>query len=200
MKNFLRLAIATAAIAFAFPAFADDRLKPNISVRELTSLPITSVAAGDYLMTFDTSANQWKKLPAEAIGTVTSFEDTTATNALDTSECGKTITLNSATEFVTTLPAPTAGCKFSFIVKAAPSGAAYTIVTNASANIFVGQVTGADLNAASDGDFGTTDDTISFVDGVAVVGDRVDVVSDGTSWYYIGYSRVFNGITATTAS
>lgn len=123
-------------------------------------------------------------------------EDTTATNALAVSECGKVIYLNSATEFATTLPAPTAGCRFSFIVKAAPSGAAYTVATASTANILIGHVETADIDGAADGDSSTVDDTITFADGVAVVGDRVDMDSDGTSWYYIGHAKTYNGITA----
>lgn len=124
-------------------------------------------------------------------------EDVTAVNTLTTSECGKTTFLNSATEFDNILPAPTAGCKFKFIVKAAPSGAAYTISTASLANIFIGHVVTADVNtAAADGDSSTADDRITFADGVAVVGDTVTVESDGTSWYYLASAKVYNGITA----
>ena len=138
-------------------------------------------------------------LPASALGS--SFEASTATNVLTSAECGKTLTLNSATEFVTTLPAPVAGCKFSFIVGAAPSGASYTIVTNASANVVIGHVLTSDVNSATDADFETSGgDTISLVDAKAVVGDAVRVVSDGTSWFVSIETSVFDGSTITTAS
>ncbi len=124
-------------------------------------------------------------------------ESVTATNVIAASETGSVFFLNSATEFVSTLPAPAAGLKFTFIVKAAPSGASYTIVTNASANIIKGQQQSA---AGDAGDTGTTDDTITFVDGQAVPGDRVDVISDGTYWYAYAQSAVAAGVTFTTAS
>src|SRR5258707_188541 len=47
---------------------------------------------------------------------LTSVETVTATNIILASESGKTFFLNSATEFVSTLPAPAAGLKFKFVV------------------------------------------------------------------------------------
>lgn len=127
----------------------------------------------------------------------TAAEVVTATNVITAAESGTTFFLSSATEFVSTLPAPALGLNFTFIVAAAPVGASYTVVTNGSANIIKGMA----LNAAGDaGDTGTADDTISFVDGQAVAGDRVYVVSDGTSWFAYGDSRVAAGITFTQAS
>lgn len=128
-------------------------------------------------------------------------EIVTATNVIDQTESGKTFFLNSATEFVSTLPAPKIGMRFTFIVTAAPSGANYTIVTSGSANIIKGQVLSADLNAATDGDIETAGgDTISFVSAIAVAGDRVDLYCDGTNWFAYGFCTVFNAITITTAS
>jgi len=127
----------------------------------------------------------------------TTSEVVTATNAITAAESGTTFFLNSTTEFVSTLPAPALGLTYTFIVAAAPSGASYTIVTNGSANIIKGMA----VNAAGDaGDTGTADDTISFVDGQAVAGDMVEVISDGTSWFAYGFSRVAAGITFTQAS
>ena len=125
----------------------------------------------------------------------------TATATLTATEVGKTIFLNSTTEFVTTLPLPKAGYTFSFVVTAAPSGASYTVVTSGSANIIKGQVYSVDVNSATDPDFETSGgDTISFVDAKAVAGDRVDLVCDGTNWFAYGFCSVFDAITITTAS
>ena len=128
-------------------------------------------------------------------------EVVTATNVIAATETGTTFFLNSATEFVSTLPAPAAGLKFSFVVTAAPSGASYTIVTNSSANIIKGQAYTVDVNSATDTDFETSGgDTISFVDAKAVAGDRVDLICDGTNWFAYAFSSVFDAITFTTAS
>lgn len=129
------------------------------------------------------------------------FKDLTevvsATNVITAAESGSVFFLNSGVEFVSTLPAVAAGLHFTFIVSAAPAGASYTIVTNASANIIVGKAFPADGAA---GDTGASDDTISFVDGQSVAGDRVEVWSDGTSWFATAFCSVAAGVTFTTAS
>lgn len=134
-----------------------------------------------------------------ATGTVAleTFESVTATNVITASENGKVFLLNSATEFVSTLPAPAVGLHYTFIVVAAPASASYTVVTTSSANVIKGmQVCAADAA----GDTGTADDTVTFVDGQAVAGDMIEVWSDGTSWFAVAKSRVAAGITFTQAS
>ena len=126
-----------------------------------------------------------------------SHKELTGTYTVPQTENGTTYYLNSATEFATTLPAPFLGAEFRFIVKAAPSGASYTVVTSSSANIIKGMQNPA---AAAAGDTGTADDTITFVDGQAVAGDMVELWSDGTSWFAQAFSRVAAGITFTQAS
>lgn len=128
-------------------------------------------------------------------------EVVTATNTITEDESGKTFFLSSATEFVSTLPAPKIGMRFTFIVTAAPSGADYTIVSSGSSNIIKGAVFSSDLNAASDGDIEATGgDTISFVSAKAIAGDRVELYCDGTNWFAHGFCSVFDAITITTAS
>lgn len=143
---------------------------------------------GAVLQAVDSTGN------AVSVG-VGAAETRTAANELTAAESGKTIFLNSATEFATTLPAPAVGLRFKFVVAAAPSGASYTVVTNGSANIIKGSVSSADLNAASDSAIATGADTITFVDSKAIVGDWIEVVSDGTNWYLSGCCSVFDAIT-----
>jgi hypothetical protein len=134
------------------------------------------------------------------VGSITGLETVTTLAAASTLTAAQSNTiffLNSATEFVTTLPAPATGLTYTFIVGAAPSGASYTIVTKASANIIKGQAVNA---AGVAGDTGTADDTISFVDAQAVAGDQVTVISDGTSWFAKAFCAVAAGVTFTTAS
>jgi hypothetical protein len=139
-----------------------------------------------------------KTLTAPVVTDLT--EVVAATNVIAATESGSTFFLNSATEFVSTLPAPAAGLRFTFIVTAAPSGASYTIVTNASSNIIKGNVvTSQDAGGSADSET-SGGDTISFVDGKAVAGDRVDVHCDGTNWFAYGVSKVFDAITISTAS
>jgi hypothetical protein len=134
------------------------------------------------------------------IGSIVGLEKVTTLAAASTLTAAQSKTilfLSSATEFATTLPAPAVGLTYTFIVGAAPSGASYTIVTNASANIIKGQAVNA---AGVAGDTGTADDTISFVDGQAVAGDQVVVISDGTSWFAKAFCAVAAGVTFTIAS
>lgn len=120
---------------------------------------------------------------------------------LTVEDSGKTFFLNSATEFITTLPEPVLGLELEFIVTGAPDGANYTIVTDSSANIIKGQVYSSDLNAASDGDFETSGgDTITLVDAKAVAGDRVVLRCDGTNFFAYIFTSVFDAATITTAS
>jgi hypothetical protein len=123
----------------------------------------------------------------------------TAASTLTAADSGRTLFLSATAEFATTLPAPAAGLSFSFVVAAAPSGASYTIVTSGSANIIKGvQFTAED--AGGSGDSGTADDTITFVDGQAVAGDRVDLVCDGTNWFAYAFTKLVAGLTFTQAS
>ena len=121
--------------------------------------------------------NQWTDESARA-------ETVTATNVIAASESGKTFYLAAATEFVSTLPAPAAGLWFKFVITAAPAGASYTVVTNASANIIVAHIN--ELDGVAAGPTTTDSDTITFTDAVAVVGDAVECNSDGTSWFCHG--------------
>jgi membrane protein implicated in regulation of membrane protease activity len=140
-------------------------------------------------------------LTFEAGGGVTGpAEVVAATNAIAAAESGTTFFLNSGTEFVSTLPAPALGLRFTFVVAAAPASASYTIVTNGSANVILGHVlTSQDAGGTADSET-SGGDTITFVDAKAVVGDRVDLECDGTSWFARCSSKVFDAITITTAS
>ena len=123
----------------------------------------------------------------------------TAVTTLSEADSGKTIFLNSATEFAVTLPNVKAGLNFNFVVKAAPSGASYTIVAANESEMF-GQIYTSDINSATDADFNIiAAKTITFADGVAVVGDSVKLISDGTYWYVKGFCSVYNGITITVS-
>lgn len=156
----------------------------TLDITDVGGLQINNVAVGasaaELNMAADISAN---------------FEVVAATNVLTSAECGKTMTLAHATEFVSTLPAPTAGCKFKFIVGLAPTGASYTVVTNSSANIITAGINELEVDTGDDGPYSATADTITFVDGVSVKGDFVDCVSDGTSWFCNGQANADGGIT-----
>jgi len=140
----------------------------------------------------------WRQV--DILGSIELVETLAAVDTLTTSECGKTVFLNHATEFAVTLPAPSAGCKFTFFVAAAPVSASYTVVTAASANLFIGGINELEVDTGDDGPYDADGDTITFVDGVSVVGDHVTLISDGTSWFISGQANADGGITVTKAS
>ncbi len=123
----------------------------------------------------------------------------TTTKAVLASESGTRFILNTATAFVTTLPAPVAGMEFYFHIGATAPTTTHTIVTNASANIIVGNITSPE-DAAGDVAVVQDADTISFVASKALHGDYAHVWSDGTNWYLDGMCAVQDGMTTTQAS
>ena len=117
--------------------------------------------------------------------------------SLAKSDSGKKILLSGAAANVVTLPAPEKGMEFKIILTA--TGAAPTVVSNASANIMIGTVISATNDAAQAIQSDADADTITFVNGGAP-GDYCDLVSDGTSWYVFGFSGVDSKITITKES
>lgn len=199
-----KLILIAALSLIASPAFAGYDIDNKNIVNDVTTMTVDDATDNDYVKVYSVTNTTYGygdayKIPLSNL--INTVETLTATNTLTAADCGKTFMLNSATEFVTTLPTPTAGCKLTFVVKAAPSSASYTVVTASSGNVFIGHVETADVaSAGGDGDSSTADDTITIADGVAVVGDSLEMISDGTSWYYTGHVKVYNGITAAQAS
>ncbi|OPY74920.1 MAG: hypothetical protein A4E65_03697 [Syntrophorhabdus sp. PtaU1.Bin153] len=122
-------------------------------------------------------------------------EVVTATNIITAEESGKTFFLDAAAGFASTLPAPAAGLKFSFIVKTAPTSNGYTIVTNGTTQKVLKGLVVVAADAVGDVSAGGT--TATFVHNQALPGDRVDVICDGTIWYMVGYAQVAAGLTIT---
>jgi hypothetical protein len=121
----------------------------------------------------------------------------TTTASISAADHTGVIYLNSATGFVTTLPAPIAGFKCEVINITANTSGNHTVVSASSSNVIKGNQNSV---AGDAGDSGTADDTISFVANQSVAGDRVELRSDGTSWFAYATSRVAAGITFTQAS
>lgn len=210
-----RTALMTAAAVFAFsPAFADGYDLTHKSIDELTE-DTSAPASGDFTVRYDDSAREFKKVDAtdlngqygitatatelnQAADISTNSEIVTEANTITTAECGETFFLNDETEFASTLPAPTQGCKFDFIVTGAPSGASYTVVTTGAETI---KALGfeSETDTGDDGPTTAGADTITFVDGVAAAGDRLNLVSDGTNWLGITFTSSDGGITFSSA-
>lgn len=123
-------------------------------------------------------------------------EVTAAANVLTASESGKVIFLNSATGFATTLPAPAAGLKFTFIVTVAPTSGNHTIVTSGGADIIDGN---SFISPDAIGTPAVNEDSINFVATSAAIGDNCTLWSDGTKWYVNAFARLTAGVTFTAA-
>lgn len=147
---------------------------------ELNILDGVTATAAEINMAADSSAN---------------LEVVTTTNVLTAAESGKILILNSATPFVTTLPAVAAGLRFKFICGATgPTGGNHTIVPDAANdNTIYGLalVNGTDTPASAEG-------SINLVADKFIAGDYIEVVCDGTNWYVSGMVETALGVTFTT--
>lgn len=200
MKKYL---LMMAALLLSAPAYAGYDIDNKNIIDDVTTVETSSMDDNDYVKVYsvtDTTYGWGTAYKARLNALTNPVENLTATNTLTTADCGKTLLLNSATEFATTLPTPTLGCKLKFVVKAAPASASYTVVTASSGNVLIGGINELETDTGDDGPYIADGDTITFADGVAVVGDEVEMNSDGTSWYLNGQAKADGGITLTKAS
>ena len=127
-------------------------------------------------------------------------EAVTATNVILAAETGTHFILNTATAFVSTLPAVAAGLEFWFHIGATEPTTTHTVVTNGSDNVIVGNLATPDIDGASDVVTAADSDTISFVASKALHGDYAHVWCDGTNWYLDGMCKAFDGMTTSQVS
>ena len=118
----------------------------------------------------------------------------TAAKTLTSADSGTTYVLNLAGGFTVTLPAIAAGLYFKFFVKTAPTTAYIIAAAGADADLMTGTIVTA-ATGATDTETTLGADDIRFIANVAVIGDSVDLWSDGTAWYARGYCSVATGIT-----
>lgn len=180
---------ATAGGNVALKAKVND-VNGNQGIVKATELHLGATGAETQVTATGAQINA-ATLAASATRTVTGTATITA------ADHGATIFLDNATGFATTLPAPIAGFQCEVINKTANTSGNHTVVSNASANIIKGNQNSV---AGDAGDSGTADDTVSFVANQSVAGDRLELRSDGTSWFAYATSRVAAGMTFTQAS
>ena len=110
---------------------------------------------------------------------------------------GKTFMLALVGGFTVTLPAisGSAGTRFKFIASVAPT-TAYIVASAEGDNILGGFDTSAD-GTAVDSEVSGGADQINFVASTAVIGDYVELISDGSNWYASGHCNVATGLTLT---
>lgn len=140
---------------------------------------VVNATAAEINMACDSSAN---------------VEVVTTTNIITAAESGKTFFLNSATGFDSSLPAPAAGLRFKFVVTTIPTSGNCTVTSDSDTNIIEGM---ADVNSSLV--LAANEDSINFVASTCLVGDWVEVICNGTSWFVTGQSGAAGGITFTAA-
>lgn len=124
-----------------------------------------------------TNAKSFHHSGALALG-AGSLESITAAKVIDHKDNGKTFLLDGGTGVAITLPAPKVGMKLKFI-----TALAFTTdyVITATGAIMHGSFMEAGVVQLCAG--GTT---LTLEDGTEALGDYIDMVSDGTSWFVGG--------------
>ena len=134
------------------------------------------------------------KTDGEVVTSLDTVEVVTTTNVITAAESGRTFVLNSATAFVSTLPAKAAGLRYRFYAGATQvTGGNHTIVCSNDDNTIFGSVTVAGALVA-----GTVEGSINWVADTMLPGDWCEVFNDGTNWYVSGQATASGGITLTT--
>jgi hypothetical protein len=144
--------------------------------------------------------NDYKFITATELGKLdvkTSHLELTTTKTVTAAETGMHFVLNTATAFVTTLPALAVGLEYFFHIGATAPTTTHTIVTNGSANVIEGNIASSEDGTVA---VAAASDTVSFVASKALRGDYAHVYCDGVNWFLDGMCKVQDGMTATQAS
>ena len=115
-----------------------------------------------------------------------------AAKTLIAGDSGNTFILSAAAGAAIALPTLQAGLNFKFIVGSAFATTDWTIVS--STNVTEGNVVVAGAHVA-----GANENTVSFVASAESIGDYVEYVCDGTSWFVSGSGVTSGSITFTAA-
>jgi hypothetical protein len=181
--------------------FDDGYIGQSIQILATASITITDgtpiqlfgsvnfgMVSGDALTLTMFNDQVWEEVSRNTTTGVT--EVVTTTNVITASESGKTFYLDTAGGFTSTLPAPVIGLKYKFIVSTAPT-TAYIITTNGGDNVLQGTF----LDIVGELAAIVNQDTLNFVASTSLVGDSLEVESDGTNWYCTAFSLADGGIT-----
>jgi len=125
-------------------------------------------------------------------------ESLTAAKTLTVADSGKVFMLNLAGGFTVTLPSATAtnisGCKYTFIVGTNPTTA--YIVAGGTADKMSGRIVDSS-GGNEDEETALTGDQVNFVANTALIGDKVEIICDGTGFHAYGISGATGALTIT---
>lgn len=125
-------------------------------------------------------------------------ETLAADKTLTAAESGKTYFLGVATGCDVTLPAVAAGLEFEFIVSVSPTSNGYTINSEGGDDVIVVETSESETDTDDDGPYDVNADILTLVANVAVIGDRIRMICDGTKWYARGHTNADGGMTSGT--
>jgi len=117
-------------------------------------------------------------------------ETITGATTLNAGDSGKVFILSAAEGAPIRLPSPMAGVNYKFIVGSAFATNDWEIVS--ATNVTQGSVIVAGAHVA-----GSNENTVSFAAVKGIIGDFVEYVSDGTSWFVNGSGVTSGAITFT---
>lgn len=116
-------------------------------------------------------------------------------NVITAVKSGTTYILNDSVAMVNTLPLIELGLRFTFIMgETAVSGGNHTIIPNSANDSTIHGL----IHAAALMIPGVDEDSVNFVAGKIVKGDRVDLFSDSVNWYIQGQCVDSDAITLTS--
>jgi len=146
----------------------------------------------DYLKAKSTGETQVVPIDEYLVDPVLADRVTTIDTAitLNVDDSDKTFVLAAAAGAAITLPSPTSGVKYKFIVGADFATTDWTVVANVDV-IEGGAIVNSAFVAAAN------ENTISFVASAETIGDYVELISDGTSWFVNGVGAGAGSITFT---
>lgn len=158
----------TGGVTFEDETFLGDvTISGTVSSADLT-------ASDDLTVTDDVTVSGKVTVAGHIVNTTDSI---TATTTL-TGDSSTLQLLGASAEQVTiTLPAATAGYHFTFVVTGALTGPTY-LIDSAEGDNIEGILMVNDADVVCSGE-----DQLNIITDGEVVGDRVEIVSDGTSWY-----------------
>jgi len=146
----------------------------------------------DYLKAKSTGVTEVVPIDDYLVAPVLTDKVTTITEAttLDADDSDKVFVLSAAAGAAVTLPSPVSGVKYKFIVGSAFATTDWTIVADDDV-IEGGAIVNSTFVPAAN------ENTISFVDSAETIGDYVEIISDGTSWFVNGVGAGAGSITFT---
>lgn len=124
------------------------------------------------------------------------FKSLTAAVTLTASESGKTFGLATAGGFTVTLPPVAEGLYYKFIATVAPTTAYVISTPTADNDKIIGHVLSSS-GGAEDTETTAGGDVVNFVANTAVIGDILELFSDGVYWYASARCAAAGGMTIT---